>query len=233
MTSIAGNVYIAPQFLLESYMDRFCAKCGAELSAGTKFCTACGAPTSPAVQPVTPAGQGPAAVAQAPAKSSGALKIILIVIGIFVGLGVLTAALVIFGVWRVSKAVHVDRSGSVTISTPEGRISAGQTPAHVTEAEVGAPIYPGAVSAEGGIKFGAASGSMATYVFMTSDSVQQVLAFYRGKFGPKATVMETPSGAMVTSAKSDNEGTLVTIGHDDSDGKTSIMITHTISTKNQ
>jgi len=210
-------------------MDSFCTKCGAALSAGTKFCATCGAPTGPAAQPVTPAGQAPAPAA----KSSGALKIILIVIAVFIGLGVLTAAAAMFGLWRVSKTVNIDRSGGVTISTPEGKISAGQTPAHVTEAEVGAPIYPGAISAEGGIKFGAATGSMATYAFKTSDSMQQVLAFYRDKFGPKASVMETPAGAMVTSAKGDNEGIMVTIGRDESDGKTSIMITHTTSTKDQ
>ena len=145
----------------------------------------------------------------------------------------LTAAAAMFGLWRVSKSVNVDRSGGVTISTPGGKLSAGQTLAHVSEAEVGAPIYPGATSVEGGIKFGAASGSMATYAFNTSDPVQQVLAFYRDKFGPKTTVMETPEGALVTSAKSDNEGIMVTIGRDESDGKTSITITHTTSTKDQ
>lgn len=145
----------------------------------------------------------------------------------------MAAAAAMYGFWRVSRSVNIDRSGGVTISTPQGKISAGQTPVHVTEAEVGAPLYPGATSVEGGIKFGAASGSMATYAFKTSDSVQQVLAFYRDKFGPKATVMETQDGAMVTSAKNDNEGIMVTIGRDESDGKTSITITHTTSTKTQ
>ena len=74
---------------------------------------------------------------------------------------------------------------------------------------------------------------MATYAFKSPDSVQQVLAFYRDKFGPKTSVMETPDGALVTTAKNDNEGIMVTIGRDESDGKTSITITHTTSTKAQ
>lgn len=211
-------------------MAAFCSKCGAELSADTRFCQSCGAPTVPAAAPLTPAAP---VAAVATASSGGALKIILIVIAVIGGLGILTAAAAMFGLWRVSKSVNVDRSGGVTISTPGGKFSAGKTPANVSEAEIGAPIYPGATSVEGGIKFGAASGSMATYAFKTSDSVQQVLAFYRDKFGPKTSVMETPEGAMVTGAKNDNEGIMVTIGRDEDDGKTSITVTHTTATKEQ
>jgi hypothetical protein len=122
----------------------------------------------------------------------------------------------------------------VTISTPAGKFSSGKTStAHLTETEVGAPIYPGAIAEEGGFKLGAESGSMATYVFKTSDSVPQVLAFYRDKFGPKTSVIETPQGGIVTAAKNDNEGIMVTIGRDESEDKTSIAITHTTSTKDR
>jgi hypothetical protein len=210
-------------------MANYCAKCGSALSADTKFCASCGAPTGLGASPVTPASQVPLA---AP-KSGGALKIILIVIAVLVGLGVLSAAGAMFGLWHMSKTVNIDRSGGVTITTPEGKITAGQTPAHVTEAEAGAPIYPGATSVEGGIKFGGATGSMATYAFKTSDSVQQVLAFYRGKFGPNVSVMETPDVAIVTSNKNENESIVVTIGRDESDGRTSITISHSTSTKDK
>jgi hypothetical protein len=212
-------------------MAGYCAKCGSQLSADTRFCTSCGAPTDLAASPATPAGQVPAA---AP-KSAGALKVILIVVGVFVGLGVLSVAAAMFGLWRISKTVNIDRSGAgVTITTPKGKITAGQTSVHVTEAEVGAPIYPGATSAEGGIKFGGEGGSMATYPFKTSDSVQQVAAFYRDKFGPKVSVVESPEGALITStSKNENETIMVTIGRDQSDGHTSIVISHAISTKNK
>jgi hypothetical protein len=144
----------------------------------------------------------------------------------------LSAVAVMFGLWRISKSVRVDQSGGVTISTPAGKISTGHTStAHLSEAEVGAPIYPGAVAEEGGFKLGAESGSMATYVFKTSDSVAQVLAFYRDKFGPKTSVIETPQGGIVTAAKNDNEGIMVTVGRDENEDKTSIAITHTTSTK--
>jgi hypothetical protein len=219
-------------------MANFCSKCGAELSQDTRFCQGCGAPTGFGVSAVPPAGvasagQVPAGVTPAAtAASSGAVKIVLIIIGCIVGLGMLSAVAVMFGLWRVSKSVKVDRAGGVTITTPGGKFSTGHTSAaHLSESEVGAPIYPGAVAEEGGFKLGGDSGSMATYVFKTSDSVSQVLAFYRDKFGPKTAVMETPQGGIVTAAKNDNEGVMVTIGRDEGENKTSIAITHTTSTK--
>jgi hypothetical protein len=217
-------------------MASFCSKCGSELSADTKFCGSCGTPagfTAPAAAPpvATVASVAPAPSPTPAAPSTGGLKIVLIIIAVIVGLGVMGAAAVMFGIWRISKSVDVDRNGGVTISTPQGKITAGKT-AHVTEAEVGAPIYPGSIAAEGGFKLGSESGSMATYVFTTSDSVQQVLDFYRDKFGPKTSVIESPQGAMVTGSKGDNEGIMVTIGRDESEGKTSITITHGTSLKN-
>jgi len=219
-------------------MAGFCSKCGAELSPDSRFCVGCGAPTgfaAPAAVPagVAPAGQvpvGPAPPVTAP--SSGTVKVVLIIVGVLVGLGLLCAFAVMFGLWRISRSVHVDQTGGVTITTPGGKFSTGHTSgAHLSETEVGAPIYPGAVAEEGGFKLGADSGSMATYVFKTSDSVPQVLAFYRDKLGPKSTVVETPQGGIVTAAKNDNEGIMVTVGHDDSENKTSISITHATSTK--
>ena len=214
-------------------MAGFCSKCGAELSPDSRFCVGCGAPTGFAAPTAVPAGVAPAGqVPAVAAPSSGTLKVVLIIVGTLVGLGLLSAVAVMFGLWRISRSVHVDRSGGMTITTPGGKFSTGHTSAaHLTEAEVGAPIYPGAIAEEGGFKLGADSGSMATYVFKTSDSVAQVLAFYRDKLGPKTSVVETPQGGIVTAAKNDNEGIMVTVGHDDSENKTSISITHATSTK--
>jgi zinc-ribbon domain len=216
-------------------MASFCSKCGAELSPDTRFCQGCGAPTGLAVPPVGAAHAGQVPLAPGPAvtaPSSGTLKVVLIIVGAIVCLGMLSAFAVMFGLWRISRSVHVDRAGGMTITTPAGKFSSGRTStAHLSESEVGAPIYPGAVAEEGGFKLGGDSGTMATYVFRTSDSVQQVLAFYRDKFGPKTSVVETPQGGIVTAAKNDNEGVMVTVGRDENEDKTSITITHATSTK--
>src|ERR1700738_2193006 len=105
-------------------MASFCSKCGAELSGETKFCQGCGTPTGFAAAPVAAAGQAPAGQAPAAAApSSSALKLILIIIGVIGGLGVLSVIAVMFAAWRVSKSVHVDKAGGVTISTPAGKFS--------------------------------------------------------------------------------------------------------------
>jgi len=212
-------------------MASFCGKCGAQLSANTKFCGSCGTPADTGASRATSAGQVPAGAPQ----SGGALKIILIIVGVFVGLGVLSVAALMFGVWRFSKNVHVDRAnGGVTITTPQGQITTQQAPTHATEEEVGAPLYPGAETAQGSYKVSGGDGSMgAAYSFKTDDSVQQVVAFYRDKFGPQATVMESPQGAMIASKRSERESFVVNVARDAKDGRTTIMITHGITAKNK
>ncbi len=201
-------------------MASFCTKCGSALPEGSQFCTACGTPV---------AGTGAASAVSAqpppiqPQPASGsALKIILIIVGVFVAIGILTGAAVLFGVWRLSRVVKVNSHspGQVSIATPLGNISAGGAP--VTEAEVGAPLYPNAKRAEGSISFSTPQGSMGTYIFKTSDPVPQVVEFYRGKLGPKANVIETPEQTMFTSAKDEKEGFVITVGKDQ--GQTVITI---------
>jgi hypothetical protein len=77
------------------------------------------------------------------------------------------------------------------------------------------------------------TGSMVSAVYVTSDSKDQVLAFYKGKAGGNASVFDTPSGSMITVNKTDKDSVLVTITSSTSeyDGKTQIHIVHTTSTK--
>jgi len=69
--------------------------------------------------------------------------------------------------------------------------------------------------------------------FLTSDSKQQVIDFYKGKFGDGAATMDTADGAIITLPKSKQESVMVTITANPSrdSGKTRIIITHTINTK--
>ncbi|HYL10101.1 MAG TPA: zinc-ribbon domain-containing protein [Candidatus Acidoferrales bacterium] len=213
-------------------MAGFCTKCGSALTEGNNFCTACGAPIGAAsAAPGTPAA-GTAAPAAAVPPKSGALKIILIVLGVFVGLGILAGAAVTFGIWRLSRGVRVDRSGQVSISTPGGKISVGPG-AEVSEADLGVPLYPGAKREEGSMQLSSAEGSMATYVFKTGDSPAQVIAFYRGKLSPKTTFFETPDGGLITSESGANVGFMITIGREANTGQTSIAIVRGTSKKAQ
>ncbi len=144
-------------------MASFCTKCGTANTGDNAFCTSCGAPlggTAAAPASVSPASNAPAysapayaAPAPVPAKSgSSALKVILIIVAMFVGLGILSVIAIMFGIWRVSKVVHVSQNGggSVTVSTPGGTFSAGN--AKVTASDLGVDIYPGATQQQGGVR---------------------------------------------------------------------------------
>ena len=205
-------------------MANFCTKCGSALPEGGRFCTACGTPAADTAgrspgfaQPVTPQPQ-----------SASALKVILIIVAVIVGIGILSTAAIFFGVWKFSRSVKVDSPGRVTIDTPMGKMTTDTAP--VSEAELGVPLYPNAKRAEGSLNITTGQGSMATYVFTTSDSPAQVLEFYRGKLDPKTAFVETPEGGMITGAEGEKEGYMITVGRGDG-GKTSITFIRGHSSK--
>lgn len=208
-------------------MANFCAKCGAALSTGEQFCASCGAAAVTAAQPAAqPVG--------APAKSGGnAVKIILIVVAVIVGLGLVGLGVAGYAVYRVSRAIHVSGpGGQVTMQTPEGKITANPSETF-TASDLGTDLYPGAQSARGGMRMQLPTGSMVTGVFLTSDSKNQVIDFYKSKLGSAAIVMESADGAVISINKGQQESVVVTITANPSrdEGKTRVTILHTISTK--
>ena len=170
----------------------------------------------------------------APAKSgSSAVKIILIIVAVIVVLGILALGAISYVGYRVARAVHVSGpNGQVSINTPGGTITANPSQTY-TAAELGTDIYPGAQSTSGGMKMSLPTGSMVIGSFLTSDSKQQVIDFYKGKFGSQASVFDTADGAMLTQAVSKQESVMVTVTANQTrdNGKTRITITHTINTK--
>ena len=229
-------------------MASYCSKCGSEISTGSQFCTKCGAPHSgaapvgvnppAAVPPYTPVPPPPAAppyaagMPMAAPPRSNALKIILIVVAIVVGLGIIGVSVVGYTAYRIARrTVHVnDSTGEVSINTPQGTLSANTKEAF-SAAEMGIDIYPGATKAEGGMRMSVPDGSMITGVYTTSDSQDQVVAFYKGKVSSEASIMETGEGAVITAKTSEKESLVITVTADKNDGKTRIQIVHTISNK--
>ena len=205
-------------------MAGFCTKCGSALPDGSSFCTGCGTPVGTAVAQAPGAAPPPVP----PPQGTSALKIILIIVGVFVGIGILSGAVILFGVWKVGRSVKVDPRSSdrLSITTPMGNMTMG-TQKEVSEAEVGVPLYPNAKRQEGNLQFSTSEGSMATYVFKTSDSPAQVIEFYRGKLGSKTSFVETPDGGMITSAKDEKEGFMITVGRDGSETSIAIVRTRT------
>ena len=210
-------------------MASVCAKCGAEVSPDKQLCAACDTPT-----PAASAAVAPAQPAAPPASSgTSAVKIVLIVVAIFVGLGILGLGAFGFMVWRVSRAVHVSGpGGQVTMNLPGGSYTANPTKTY-TAAELGTEIYPGAEPRHGGMTMNLPTGSMVTAIFLTSDSKDQVLDFYKSSMGSSASIIDTEDGAVITLSKSQQESVMVTITAKPSEnnGKTQITIVHTTSTK--
>jgi len=233
-------------------MASFCTKCGTPVTGDNAFCTSCGAPVGAGAAPsappayAAPASTAPAAAAYTPVYATGtaapakggssALKIILIIVAVFVGLGLLSVAGIMFGIWRVSKAVHVSNNGGgVTLTTPSGTLTAG-TGASVTAGDLGVDIYPGANQQQNGsLHITTPKGSEISAVFTTNDSMTQVVDFYKGKLGTGVSVYQSDKSAVLTSTSADNKSSvMVTISTEGNptpgEGQTKIAIMHTTST---
>jgi zinc-ribbon domain len=215
-------------------VTNFCSKCGAQVSPGLQFCGACGTLLSAggAGAAMAPSFQ-PAAV---PIKRGGnsALKVVLIIVAVFVGLGVLGAGAFGFFVWRLAHAFHVSKSGNeVRLNTSQGSFTANTTE-KFTASELGADIYPGAQPGKGSMRMSLPTGSVVSAVYVTPDSREQVVAFYKGKFGSQnVSSFDTENGSVMTFNKTQQESVVVTITANPSEygGKTQIHIVHTSSTK--
>jgi len=203
-----------------------------------------GAPAPPPFQPVASSYQPVTTPSQAtgvppppaPAKSGGssALKIILIILAVLVLLMVLVAGVIGYGIYRVKKAFHTDsKTGETTITTPGGSISANSS-MKFTSDELGTDVYPGAVPAKSGnMRMNLAGNSVVSAAFLTSDSKDLVVAFYKDKLGSEATSMDFGANSILSLKKGANEVVQVTISQEanQAGGETQIHISHTTSSQ--
>jgi hypothetical protein len=123
--------------------------------------------------------------------SSSALKIVLIIVGVIVLIGVLALATIGVVTYRIAKSAKVSHKGdNVKIETPFGNVETSSDPQKTAE-ELGVEIYPGAqVQKEGTASATFGSIHTITANFESSDSVDKVCDFYRSKF-PGATVQSS------------------------------------------
>jgi hypothetical protein len=209
----------------------FCNKCGASLNPGIRFCNQCGAAviaSSPAPSIANPAMAGSTVpVGSIPpanaGQGSGALKVILIVVGVLVLLGILSFGSIAFFAWRVARHAHVHQDGNnVSVETPFGKVETTRDPADAAR-NIGVDVYPGAELLKNGSST-ATFGEVhtATISAESSDPVDQVSNFYKAKF-PNAMVTTSDAGRS-TIISNDNKR-MITINVESQGGKTKIMIT--------
>ena len=136
----------------------------------------------------------PAAQPVAPAKSGmSATKIILIVVGVIVVLGILVVGVLGLAGWYIVKSVHRDANGQASLNLPF--VSVQSVPSDkITEKDLGIPIYPGARPEKFGSLSKTDSFTILSAHFRTSDPGDKVIAFYKDKAGPDAQVIALPFG---------------------------------------
>jgi hypothetical protein len=211
----------------------FCNSCGATLNPGTKFCNKCGSPvTSDASAPVAAGAVAPSVTpaatvqttAQTPTGGSGALKIILIVFAVIIGLGILGIATVGIIGYHIAKSTRVTQNGDhVRVQTPFGEVETSKDPDQAAK-ELGVDLYPGAVvQRNGASSVSVGNIHTASALFETSDAPDKVCSFYKSRF----------PGAMVTTSDQDhctivsnNQKNMITINIQARGDNTKLQITN-------
>ena len=170
----------------------FCNKCGTAITQGTRFCNKCGAPilasgfssTAPSPAPSTPT----ATPTQAAPQGSNALKVVLIVVGAVIVIGVLAVGAITFVGLHIAKRSRIHEEGDrVKVETPFGTVESTKDPEQAAK-NLGIDIYPGAEVQKDGASSSVFGNIRTVSVnFESSDSVDKVCTFYKARF-PNATV---------------------------------------------
>ena len=159
-------------------------------------------------QPTTP--PYPPVIYPPPKKGPSALKIVLIVVGIFFGLGLIGLGILGYGIYTVAKSANI-----TTNAQP------------LTESDLGVAIYPGAEQ-KANARMTIAGKDTLTATFLTSDSKAQVIAFYQSNLGPNAQFQTIFNEAQFMLDKGAGESVMVKISPATGlqGGKTQIVIVH-------
>lgn len=157
-------------------------------------------------------------------KSSNVVKIVIAVAAVVVLLGILALGGMMYIGYRASRAVKVDEAGkSVTIETPGGPVTFSEKTACTREIP-GVPIYPGAKVTDSGDEFTVGGkGTVTNAEYETTDSLDQVAAFYREQFGSKVHSMQSKEEAIFHMAREDAM-TTVSITRDQENAVTRIAV---------
>jgi hypothetical protein len=194
----------------------FCNSCGAAIEPNGKFCPSCGKPVA--------AGGGAVPPASPPAPKSGgnAVKIILIVVAVLVGLGILGTATMTYVGYRIAKSSRVHQEGEKTrVETPFGTVETNQDPQEIAH-RLGVDLYPGATALGNGVVNSEIAGTKTVAAnLVTDDPVDKVATFYKERF-PNAQLSQ--GGGDRYNIMSTDEHGMTTIGIVGMGGKTHISI---------
>jgi hypothetical protein len=172
-----------------------------------------GYPPPPYPPPPYPPQAYPPVGYSLPKKGPSALKIVLIIVAIVVGLGLIGVGFVSYEVYKVAKSGHF-----ATSTQP------------VSAADLGVDLYPGA-DQKMNVRMTIAGKDTLTATFLSSDSKDQVIAYYQNSLGSKAQFQANNNGGTFVLDKGSGETVIVTISQQPSmsGGQMQIVIVHATS----
>jgi|SRR5580658_252145 hypothetical protein len=216
----------------------FCNSCGASTAPGATLCNKCGAAIVGSAPPVasSPTVVAPPPLASTapsipPASRDGALKTVLIIVGVVVLGGILGVTALAFFAVRIAHRAHVLHDGdNVKMETPFGTVQTTRDPQEVAR-NLGVDLYPAAQITEHGAASATFGGIHTVALTLeTSDSVDQVCSFYKPRF-PNATFTSTDTMCLQHCADStqckiisNDPKNVITIKVKTENGKTRIVI---------
>ncbi|HZQ67848.1 MAG TPA: zinc ribbon domain-containing protein [Terriglobales bacterium] len=193
----------------------FCNSCGANLDPGAKFCAKCGSAIT---------GAPPIAGISAPAKKNDAVKIILIVVAVLIGLGIIGSVAASFIGYRIAKHTRITEDGKhVKVETPVGTVESSEDPQEAAR-NIGVDLYPSAqVMSSDAANVHVGGMHTVTLNLETSDPPEKVAEFYRAQL-PHANVnvSDDKHYTIVSTRNKD----LITVNISPEEGKTVINITN-------
>lgn len=230
-------------------MAQFCTACGTPVEEGLRFCSQCGAsiaaaePTvadvsiEPMAAPASAGAAAPVASAAPPAakSSSPILKIVIIVVLFFVLAGAAGIGTCVYVAYRAKKAIgdniKLDEDKkTIEIPTPGGPITMGETSAETPKEIGGVPVYPGAKALSGGGQFSFGDKfQIGGQEFSTDDSVDQVVAFYREKYGKDLNEVQAEGHyrlSVSTGTQQQQHVVTIDVAPDADAGNTKIVMSH-------
>lgn len=185
---------------------------------------------SPQLDTLAPPPQQPVD-APPPKPRSQALKAVVIFFAVLIGLGAIGGGVLSYVFSHIAQSVNTgssDQSAPAAKNTPAPTMTA-ESSDKFTESDLGIAIYPGAEAGEGGMRMDMGGKTLVSAFFLTQDSKEQVIAFYKDRVGPIAQMMMTTKGTEFILNNNTGDSVTVTIqqtpGVDQ--GKTQIAIVHT------
>jgi hypothetical protein len=164
------------------------------------------------------------AQASAPTSGGGALKAVLIVVGVLALVAVLGITSVAFFAWRVAHRSHIRHERDhVNVETPFGNVETTADPQEAARS-LGVDLYPGVqVLKEGSSSATFGGVHTASVKAESTDSLDKVCTFYKSRFRNAMVVSSDDNQCTIVSR---DEKNMVTINAKADGGKTVLVITN-------